>query len=148
MQLLSIPCAMLAPTLLEKSKNPRALVAGIASIAAPAYLGMLLAPDSVSWLWVILFALSNTTFPMALTLIGWSGRSSETTALLSSFVQSFGFLIASLGPLLVGVLLQATTGWTVPLIFCLVLVIPFAITGYIAAAPGYVDDQLATSEKN
>lgn len=148
MQLLSISCAMLAPTLLEKSKNPRALVAGIASIAAPAYLGMLLAPDSVSWLWVILFALSNTTFPMALTLIGWSGRSSETTALLSSFVQSFGFLIASLGPLLVGVLLQATTGWTVPLIFCLVLVIPFAITGYIAAAPGYVDDQLATSEKN
>lgn len=148
MQLLSIPCAMLAPTLLEKSKNPRALVAGIASIAAPAYLGMLLAPDSVPWLWVILFALSNTTFPMALTLIGWSGRSSETTALLSSFVQSFGFLIASLGPLLVGVLLQATTGWTVPLIFCLVLVIPFAITGYIAAAPGYVDDQLATSEKN
>ena len=43
---------------------------------------------------------------------------------------------------------RATTGWTVPLIFCLVLVIPFAITGYIAAAPGYVDDQLATSEKN
>ena len=117
-------------------------VAGTAAIAAPAYLGMLLAPASVPWLWVILFALANTTFPMALTLIGWSGRSGDTTALLSSFVQSFGFLIASLGPLLVGILLQATTGWTVPLIFCLVLVIPFAIAGYIAAAPGYVDDQL------
>lgn len=142
MQLLSIPGAMLAPALLGKAKNPRLLVAGTAAIAAPAYLGMLLAPASVPWLWVILFALANTTFPMALTLIGWSGRSGDTTALLSSFVQSFGFLIASLGPLLVGILLQATTGWTVPLIFCLVLVIPFAIAGYIAAAPGYVDDQL------
>lgn len=142
MQLLSIPGAMLAPALLGKVKNPRLLVAGTAAIAAPAYLGMLLAPASVPWLWVILFALANTTFPMALTLIGWSGRSGDTTALLSSFVQSFGFLIASLGPLLVGILLQATTGWTVPLIFCLVLVIPFAIAGYIAAAPGYVDDQL------
>lgn len=142
MQLLSIPGAMLAPALLGKVKNPRILVAGTAAIAAPAYLGMLLAPASVPWLWVILFALANTTFPMALTLIGWSGRSGDTTALLSSFVQSFGFLIASLGPLLVGILLQATTGWTVPLIFCLVLVIPFAIAGYIAAAPGYVDDQL------
>lgn len=141
-QLLSIPGAMLAPALLGKVKNPRLLVAGTAAIAAPAYLGMLLAPASVPWLWVILFALANTTFPMALTLIGWSGRSGDTTALLSSFVQSFGFLIASLGPLLVGILLQATTGWTVPLIFCLVLVIPFAIAGYIAAAPGYVDDQL------
>lgn len=142
MQLLSIPGAMLAPALLGKVKNPRLLVAGTAAIAAPAYLGMLLAPASVPWLWVILFALANTTFPMALTLIGWSGRSGDTTALLSSFVQSFGFLIASLGPLLVGILLQATTGWTVPLIFCLVLVIPFAIAGYIAAASGYVDDQL------
>lgn len=142
MQLLSIPGAMLAPALLGNVKNPRLLVAGTAAIAAPAYLGMLLAPASVPWLWVILFALANTTFPMALTLIGWSGRSGDTTALLSSFVQSFGFLIASLGPLLVGILLQATTGWTVPLIFCLVLVIPFAIAGYIAAAPGYVDDQL------
>ncbi|VHO00578.1 MFS transporter [Lawsonella clevelandensis] len=142
MQLLSIPGAMLAPALLGKVRNPRLLVAGTAAIAAPAYLGMLLAPASVPWLWVILFALANTTFPMALTLIGWSGRSGDTTALLSSFVQSFGFLIASLGPLLVGILLQATTGWTVPLIFCLVLVIPFAIAGYIAAAPGYVDDQL------
>ncbi|WP_298577598.1 MFS transporter [uncultured Lawsonella sp.] len=142
MQLLSIPGAMLAPALLGKVKNPRLLVAGTAAIAAPAYLGMLLAPASVPWLWVILFALANTTFPMALTLIGWSGRSGDTTALLSSFVQSFGFLIASLGPLLVGILLQATTGWTVPLIFCLVLVIPFAIAGDIAAAPGYVDDQL------
>lgn len=142
MQLLSIPGAMLAPALLGKVKNPRLLVAGTAAIAAPAYLGMLLAPASVPWLWVILFALANTTFPMALTLIGWSGRSGDITALLSSFVQSFGFLIASLGPLLVGILLQATTGWTVPLIFCLVLVIPFAIAGYIAAAPGYVDDQL------
>lgn len=142
MQLLSIPGAMLAPALLGKVKNPRLLVAGTAAIAAPAYLGMLLAPASVPWLWVILFALANTTFPMALTLIGWSGRSGDTTALLSSFVQSFGFLIASLGPLLVGILLQATTGWTVPLIFCLVLVIPFAIAGYMSAAPGYVDDQL------
>lgn len=142
MQLLSIPGAMLAPALLGKVKNPRLLVAGTAAIAAPAYLGMLLAPASVPWLWVILFALANTTFPMALTLIGWSGRSGDTTALLSSFVQSFGFLIASLGPLLVGILLQATTGWTVPLLFCLVLVIPFAIAGYMSAAPGYVDDQL------
>lgn len=105
MQLLSIPGAMLAPALLGKVKNPRLLVAGTAAIAAPAYLGMLLAPASVPWLWVILFALANTTFPMALTLIGWSGRSGDTTALLSSFVQSFGFLIASLGPLLVGILL-------------------------------------------
>lgn len=142
MQLLSIPGAMLAPALLGKVRNPRLLVAGTAAIAAPAYLGMLLAPASVPWLWVILFALANTTFPMALTLIGWSGRSGDTTALLSSFVQSFGFLIASLGPLLVGILLQATTGWTVPLLFCLVLVIPFAIAGYMSAAPGYVDDQL------
>lgn len=147
MQLLSIPGAMLAPALLSKVKNPQLLVAGTAALAAPAYLGMLLSPATVPWLWVVLFALSNTTFPMALTLIGWSGRSGTTTALLSSFVQSFGFLIASLGPLLVGMLLQATTGWTVPLIFCLVLVIPFAVAGYCAAAPGYADDDLGVASR-
>lgn len=63
MQLLSIPGAMLAPALLGKVKNPRLLVAGTAAIAAPAYLGMLLAPASVPWLWVILFALATPPSP-------------------------------------------------------------------------------------
>ena len=44
-------------------------------------------------------------FPMILTLIGLRARTPETTAALSTFVQSWGYLISAVGPLLVGVLL-------------------------------------------
>ena len=56
---------------------------------------------------------------MILTLIGLRARTPETTAALSTFVQSWGYVISAVGPLLVGVLLGAT-GSYVPM-FVLVL---------------------------
>ena len=47
----------------------------------------------------------------------WPGRPKilGTAASLSAFAQGIGYLIASLGPLVIGLLHTATGGWTVPL---------------------------------
>lgn len=52
---------------------------------------------------------------VALALIALRGRDSAETVVLSGVAQSFGYLIASLGPLMFGVLVQATGGHHVPL---------------------------------
>ena len=58
---------------------------------------------------------------MVLTLIGLRARTSEGTAALSGFTQSVGYLIAAVGPFAVGLLYDATGGWTVPLVVLIVL---------------------------
>ena len=60
----------------------------------------------------------------------------------SAFAQSFGYVLAGAGPLLVGVLHGATGGWawTFVLLFCdLVLM---AMSGWYVAQPRYVEDDL------
>ena len=51
-----------------------------------------------------------------LVLIGLRSRTPEGTAALSGFTQSMGYLLAAIGPFGVGVLHDATGGWTVPLL--------------------------------
>jgi MFS transporter, CP family, cyanate transporter len=55
-----------------------------------------------------------------------------TAASLSAFAQGLGYLIASLGPLLIGFLHTATGGWSVPVAVLLVVAVLQLITGWLA----------------
>src|SRR3546814_12780470 len=65
-------------------------------------------------LWVPLVGLGPSTFPLALTLINLRTRTPAGSASLSGFMQGVGYAAACLGPLLFGVLREATGGWTWP----------------------------------
>ena len=70
----------------------------------------------------------------------------EGTAALSSFTQATGYLLAALGPFGVGVLHEASGGWTVPLVVLAALTLPMlALGGYVAKVQ-YVEDQLSESD--
>jgi MFS transporter, CP family, cyanate transporter len=55
-----------------------------------------------------------------------------TAASLSAFAQGLGYLVASVGPLLVGFLHTATGGWNVPVAVLLVVAVLQLITGWLA----------------
>jgi CP family cyanate transporter-like MFS transporter len=55
-----------------------------------------------------------------------------TAASLSAFAQGLGYLIASLGPLLIGFLHTATGGWSIPVAVLLVVAVLQLITGWLA----------------
>ena len=61
------------------------------------------------------------TFPLALTMIGLRTRTPAATASLSAFAQSTGYVIAGSGPVLVGVLHDATGGWAWPFVLVFAL---------------------------
>lgn len=78
-------------------------------------LGMLLLPHLMP-VWAFVGGCAQgASLVVALALIALRGHDSAETVVLSGVAQSFGYLIASLGPLMFGVLVQATGGHHVPL---------------------------------
>ncbi|MDO5746613.1 MAG: MFS transporter [Actinomycetaceae bacterium] len=141
-QLMIIPGGLLAPTIVANVKRPDLVCLGLALLLVPGYGGLMLAPMSLPWLWVGCLAISNACFPIGLLMIGNSGKTAHVTAQLSAFVQGIGYFISGLGPVLVGALYAWSHSWTIPLIFLLACVVPFAWGAYRAGQSGYVEDEI------
>ena len=103
--------------------------------------GLALAPHGAALLWVALLAIGQGAFPMILTAIGLRARTAEGTVALSAFAQSTGYVIAALGPLMVGILYEATGGWTAPIGFLLGALAVQTTAGMAIARPRYVEDE-------
>ncbi|MFG1954904.1 MFS transporter [Micromonospora sp. NPDC048830] len=138
---LGVPVALLMPALAGRMRTLRPLVLGLTAASTAAYLGLAVAPHGAALLWVALLALGQGAFPLILTTIGLRARTAEGTVALSAFAQSTGYLIAALGPLLVGVLYEATGGWTAPIGFLLVALAVQTAAGLVIARPRFIEDE-------
>jgi CP family cyanate transporter-like MFS transporter len=136
---MGIPASMIAPVVPVRHHRPLVLFLG-ASFAG-AYAGLLFDPAG-AWAWMVLAGIGGGMFPLSLTLIGYRTASAEMTASLSAFAQSIGYVIAACGPLLFGVLHGATGGWAAPFGVLWAAVILATVTGWFAARPRTVDDDL------
>ena len=139
---MSIPLSFVIPSLASRLHNQTWLILGLVACYPVGYLGLILAPVSGAWLWAVLVGTAASVFPLVLTLISLRARTPEGTAALSGFTQSVGYLMAAIGPLGMGVLYDATGGWTVPLSVLLVLVLGQLAAGLTVARPSYVEDSL------
>jgi CP family cyanate transporter-like MFS transporter len=136
--------ALTVPSLATRVGDQRVLVVVVVACIAAGWLGVILAPTSLPYLWVVLLGLGqNASFPLALTLIVLRGGSVTSTAALSTMVQTVGYLIAAAGPLAIGALHDISGSWTPPLIVLLVLLVPQAVMGLEAARNRTVSPTLA-----
>ena len=140
---ISIPLSFVIPSLTVKVRDQRVLLTAIMACYPVGYLGLIVAPVGGAWLWAVLVGTGTCTFPFILTLIGLRARTPEGTAVLSGFTQSVGYLVSVVGPFGVGVLHDATGGWTVPLWTLIVLCVPQYLVGLVASRPAYLEDELA-----
>ncbi|MFI1395890.1 hypothetical protein [Streptomyces sp. NPDC020681] len=100
--------------------------------------GVLLAPQA-DWIWVSILGLATgSAFPLAITLLSLRSPSPLVAAQLSGMAQTGGYLLAGTGPLAIGMLHTATSGWNAPLLLLLALAIPETAFGLLAARPGFV----------
>lgn len=139
---IGIPLSFLIATLSTRSRLQVPMLAVLVGCYLAGYLGLLFAPASGAWLWALLVGIGTCTFPLILTLIGLRARTSEGTAALSGFTQSVGYLLSAVGPFTIGLLHDATDGWSVPLLVLVALLIPLAAAGWTAIRSGPVEDQL------
>jgi MFS transporter, CP family, cyanate transporter len=128
-----VAAAPTVPAIAVRMREQTSLAVGFALATAVALAGILVAPMSAPYLWVVLLGIGqNATFPLALTLIVLRGGNVASTAALSTLVQTVGYLIAATAPLGIGALHDLSGSWTLPLLVLIALNVPQAITGIAA----------------
>ncbi len=138
--ILGLPPALVAPIAASRMRNPIGLVVVFVACFAASYVGLLLAPGGPVWLWILLGGLGPGAFPVLLALINLRTRTSAGAASLSGFTQGVGYAIAGAGPLLVGVLYDATGGWTAGLLFLLGTLVVLLVAATVACRPVMLED--------
>jgi CP family cyanate transporter-like MFS transporter len=126
--------SMFSPLLMRRRRDVRLGVVVSAVIATAGFVGLLLGPHSIAFFWMVVLGLGQgAQFGLALLLIVIRAGDDEVAARLSAMSQSGGYLIAALGPLVMGGLHSLTTGWMLPILF-LILANAFGfVLGYRAA---------------
>ncbi len=94
-------------------------------------------------LWVVIAGIGPMLFPLALFLITARTRTHAGSVALSGFVQGVGYVIGAFSPLTFGLLDQATGGWSLSLLFLIVVSLAALPAGIILTRKRYLEDDLA-----
>jgi MFS transporter, CP family, cyanate transporter len=140
--LIAIPLNAVVPAMTVRPRRQRPMLAGFMASYLAGWTGLLLAPLTLTWLWVSLLGVGMGTFAMALTLFGLRGRTPESVAALSTVAQGWGYALAGVGPLLVGLLRGLTGGYTGMFVLVYAGVALLFATGWVICRERYVDDEV------
>ncbi|GAA3933119.1 CynX/NimT family MFS transporter [Microbacterium soli] len=139
---IGLPASLLVPMLVVRWRATRALMLLGSLGGTLGLLGLILVPaPGLLVLWTVLFGLNGVLFPLALVLISIRARTPETAVVLSSFVQSVGYTLAAVFPLLFGMLHESTGTWTWSLLLMSTVLIAVIPAGMIAGRHRTVEDE-------
>ncbi|MET4590757.1 CP family cyanate transporter-like MFS transporter [Arthrobacter sp. 754] len=109
--IIGLPTSLLVPLLLARMRRPFPIGVSFTLMFAIGYAGLLLAPETSSPFWVVLFGLGQGTYSYALLMTNKRTRTTAGSGALSGFAQGVGYSLAGLGPLLFGLLHDLSGGW-------------------------------------
>ena len=125
--------AMLLPVLAHRARDQRVLVACAMVATSAGLAGAAFGPLGSAPAWMLLLGLGQgATLGLGIFITMARAPDPATAASLSGFAQGAGYLVASTGPLLVGLLHSATGGWDVPVGALLGVAVLQLITGWLA----------------
>jgi CP family cyanate transporter-like MFS transporter len=134
---LGIPVGLVLPALAARRPDQRLVVIALTAVTAAGFAGLLLAPDTLTVLWVALLGVGlGASFPLALLLVVLRSSGPAVTGQLSAMAQGFGYLVAAAGPFVVGALREATGSWGPPLVLMLACTALQAVAGWSAGRAG------------
>lgn len=140
---MGFPAGLLVPVLVARFPRGATWMALLGAVFfVVGYLGLLVVPAAAPAAWVASAGLGPMLFPLALVLINLRSAAPGTTIALSGFVQTAGYILAAIGPFVVGLLHDATGAWTVPLVFMLAVVVLVVPAAGILARGRTVDSEL------
>jgi len=114
--------SLFVPHLAARGKDFRMPLVGFSILIAISYLAVAVSSGPILWLWVILSNIGiYVTFSLALFLVVHQASSDENTKNLSIMMQSFGYLLATTSPILLGAIFVWTGNWGTSLLLLVVL---------------------------
>jgi len=133
MLLTAIPTCLLVPVWASRRPDQRATITLTLAVYAAGLVGLLVAPGAAPALWATLLGFAQgAMLALAFLLFGLRAPDQEHAAQLSAMAQTVGYGVAAAGPLLLGVLREATGGWTVPVAVLLAVLVPLLAAGLAA----------------
>jgi CP family cyanate transporter-like MFS transporter len=137
--LAAIPTGLLIPGLFTRARDQRWSAFVVSMGTAIGLLGVLVAPLAAPLLWVLLIGVSQgVSFPLALALIVFRTRTPAETQRLSAMAQTFGYMVAATGPLVMGAAHDLTGSWAGPLALLVALIALQAVIGLGAGRARFV----------
>ena len=132
----NLATSLLVPVLAHRRPSQRGLVVPSLIGTATGLAGSLWAPLGSAPFWVLVLGVSQgSCLGLAIFFMLARAPDAGVAASLSAFAQSVGYLVASAGPLVVGLLHSATGSWNLPLALLLVLCAAELATGLLAGRP-------------
>src|SRR5699024_11148294 len=115
MQFALIPTTLVIPVIAERLKSQGGLAIGAAASFIIGFAGLLQGSTLLVPLWAILLGIAGgSAFSLSMLFFTIRTKDGKEAAELSGMAQSFGYLLAAVGPVLVGTLHDASGGWTMP----------------------------------
>jgi CP family cyanate transporter-like MFS transporter len=138
MSVIGVPLSLVVAPIAARRHSQSGWLAGLTAVGAVGLVGLLVAPAAAPWLWSVFLGVGMGVFAVAVAVISLRTASASDTRQLSAMAQSVGYLLAAVGPLLVGVLHGTTGGWTTSLVVMLVGVLVQIVVGVAAGRPKVV----------
>lgn len=135
-QLVGLPITFLTPILTERMRRQEGLVVIMGLLYFGGLFLLVFAPGQLFavTLGVILMSVCACgAFAWAMATIGLRTSSGGEAAVLSGMVQSVGYLLAAMGPLLSGVIFDLLGSWNWTLLFYFVAALGMTVFGVLAA---------------
>ncbi|GAB2935100.1 MFS transporter [Nonomuraea fastidiosa] len=132
--------SLAVPVLAGRRASQVPYVVGACVLTVLGYLGMLLAPTTLPWVWMIVLGIGQgASFALALLIIALRPADPAAVTALSAVAQSVGYVVAALGPMLFGYLREISGGWTVPLSAGLGVLVVQLVAGWLAGRPATLE---------
>lgn len=139
----ALPGLILVP-LMPRLKDQRLIAFATPCMSLAGFIGLWLMPQ---WalVWVLLLgAGSGASFILALSFMGLRARDAMQSASLSSMAQTLGYLLAAMGPPLIGALYDMQGNWQLALMVCAVLSVLMAGVGWLAGRDRHLPEASAS----
>ena len=126
--------ALLIPVLAHRMPAQRLLVVPTVLATAAGIAGALYGPLGSAWAWILLLGLAQgSSLGLAIFFTMARAPNAVGAASLSALAQGWGYLLATVGPLAVGLLHASTGGWDVPVALLLAVCAAQLAAGWLAA---------------
>lgn len=111
----------------------------VSLLTALSLVGIVYSPD-LAMLWAAILGFgSGASMMLGLTFIGLRTKNASDAAALSGMAQCVGYLMAAMGPLLLGKVHDWASGWAVPLLMTAAIAVAGACAGMAAGRNAHLE---------
>src|SRR5699024_6319253 len=128
-----IPMTFIIPVVAERLPNQVSLSVLTGALLIIGYVGLFFGTSIVVPLAAMVLGIANgCSFGLAMMFFTLRTKDGSEAAELSGMAQSFGYLLAAVGPIIIGALYDVTNEWILPIILLLLMAILILMNGIAA----------------